>query len=116
MVQWYIASQQPPSLVAIAPWEGAADFYRDTLCRGGIPYPYDTMWKFLQDTMIGRNVTEAPIPMLEKYPLFNEYWEDKKSKLENINVPAYILASYSTSLHTTGSIRAYNKIASKDKW
>ncbi|RSL54843.1 hypothetical protein CEP54_009690 [Fusarium duplospermum] len=116
MVQWYIASQQPPSLAAIAPWEGAADFYRDTLCRGGIPYPYDTMWKLLQDTMVGRNVTEAPIPMLEKYPLFNEYWEDKRSKLEKINVPAYILASYSSSLHTTGSIRAYNKLATKDKW
>ncbi|KAH7111714.1 Alpha/Beta hydrolase protein [Dactylonectria estremocensis] len=116
MVQWYIAAQQPPSLAAIAPWEGAADFYRDTLCRGGVPYPYDSMWGFLQNGMVGRNGSEAAVNMLEKYPLFNDYWEDKRSKLEDINVPAYILASYSSALHTTGSIRAYHTLASKDKW
>ncbi|KAI8170993.1 Cocaine esterase [Colletotrichum sp. SAR 10_65] len=116
MVQWVIAAQRPPSLAAIAPWEGNSDFYRDTLCRGGVPYPYDAMWGLLQDTMVGRTGTEAPIPMLEKYPLYNDYWEDKRAKLENIDVPTYVLASYSSALHTTGSIRGYNHISSKDKW
>ncbi|KAM0231397.1 hypothetical protein ACHAPO_008507 [Fusarium lateritium] len=95
MVQWQIASQNPPSLAAIAPWEGNADFYRDTLVRGGVPYPYDAMWK---------------------YPLYNEYWDDKNVKLEKIKVPAYILASFSSALHTTGSVRGYHDISSKDKW
>ncbi|KAJ0293513.1 hypothetical protein CBS470a_001718 [Colletotrichum nupharicola] len=116
MVQWIIAAQRPPSLAAIAPWEGNSDFDRDTLCRGGVPYPYDAMWGLLQDTMVGRMGTEAPIPMLEKYPLYNDYWEDKRAKLENIDVPTYVLASYSSALHTTGSIRGYNHISSKDKW
>ncbi|KAE9574519.1 hypothetical protein CGMCC3_g9665 [Colletotrichum fructicola] len=116
MVQWVIAARRPPSLAAIAPWEGNSDFYRDTLCRGGVPYPYDAMWGLLQDTMVGRMGTEAPIPMLEKYPLYNDYWEDKRAKLENIDVPTYVLASYSSALHTTGSIRGYNHISSKDKW
>lgn len=116
MVQWQIASQQPPSLAAIAPWEANADFYRDTLARGGVPYPYSAMWKLLQDLMVGRNAAEAPISMLEKYPLFNDYWEDKNVKLEKIQVPTYVLASFSTALHTTGSIRGYHDISSKDKW
>ncbi|EWG51760.1 hypothetical protein FVEG_10649 [Fusarium verticillioides 7600] len=116
MVQWQIASQQPPSLAAIAPWEANADFYRDTLARGGVPYPYSAMWKLLQDLMVGRNAAEAPISMLEKYPLFNDYWEDKSVKLEKIQVPTYVLASFSTALHTTGSIRGYHDISSKDKW
>ncbi|KAK7222944.1 hypothetical protein V2G26_010947 [Clonostachys chloroleuca] len=116
MVQWQIASQNPPSLAAIAPWEGNADFYRDTLARGGVPYPYNAMWKVLQDSMVGHTGAEAPIKMLEQYPLYNDYWDDKNVKLEKIQVPAYILASFSSALHTTGSIRGYHDISSKDKW
>lgn len=33
----FIAAEQPPHLKAIAPWEGMADYYRELLCRGGIP-------------------------------------------------------------------------------
>lgn len=32
--QWFIAAQQPPSLKAIAPWEGLSDLYREQFCRG----------------------------------------------------------------------------------
>lgn len=114
--QWFIAAGQPPHLAAIAPWEGAADFYRDTLARGGIPYPYDLLWGMLQDSMVGRGKAEAVIKMLKNYPLYNDYWEDKRAKLENIQAPAYVLASYSTSLHTSGSISGFNEISSKEKW
>ncbi len=54
--------------------------------------------------------------MLEKYPLMNDYWEDKRARIAQIQVPAYILASYSTGLHTVGSFRGYEEIGSKDKW
>ncbi|CAI9629302.1 unnamed protein product [Alternaria burnsii] len=116
MAQWFIAAQQPPHLAAIAPWEGASDFYRDTLARGGIGYPYHLLWGMLQDTMVGRGKAEAVIHMLEKYPLYNQYWDDKRAKLDQIQTPAYVLASYSTSLHTSGSIAGFNRISSKEKW
>lgn len=116
MSQWFIAAQQPPHLVAIAPWEGATDFYRDTLARGGIPYPYDLFWSFIEGTKVGREGKESITTMLKKYPLYNEYWEDKRAKLDQIKVPAYILASYSSSLHTSGSIRAFNELGSREKW
>ena len=32
--QWHIAATQPPSLKAIAPWEGSGDLYREQFCRG----------------------------------------------------------------------------------
>lgn len=54
--------------------------------------------------------------MLEKYPHFNEYWQDKRAKVENINVPAYVLASYSTFLHTFGSFRGFEAIQNENKW
>lgn len=116
MSQWFIAAERPPHLAAIAPWEGASDFYRHTLARGGIGYPYYLLWGLLQNTMVGKSKAEAVIEMLKKYPLYNDYWEDKRAKLDQISVPAYVLASYSTALHTSGSIRGYNEIGSKEKW
>ena len=54
--------------------------------------------------------------MLEKYPYMNEYWADKRAKIEEIEVPAYILASYSTGIHTAGSFRGYEGIRHNKKW
>ncbi|KAM0443870.1 hypothetical protein ACHAQK_002616 [Fusarium lateritium] len=73
------------------------------------------MGKVLQDSMVGHKGAEAPISMLEQYPLYNEYWDDKNVNLEKIKVPAYVLASFSSALHTTGSVRGYHDISSKDK-
>lgn len=54
--------------------------------------------------------------MVERYPESNEYWEDKRAKLDNIRLPAYIVASYSTGLHTIGSFRGFEELASDKKW
>ena len=48
--------------------------------------------------------------MLEKHPLWNEHWEENRAKIEKIQVLAYILASYSTGLHTEGSVRCYEEV------
>jgi uncharacterized protein len=42
------------------------------------------------------------IAMLHKYPLMNEYWEDKIAHLEKINVPASITANFQ-HFHALGS-------------
>ncbi|KAJ5901239.1 alpha/beta-hydrolase [Penicillium tannophilum] len=114
IAQWFIAAERPPHLKCIAPLEGASDIYRELLCRGGIP-----TWPFLgfvAQTMCGRNKQEDVKGMLDKYPLMNEYWEDKRAKMDKINVPAYVLASYSTFLHTMGSFRAFEEISHDQKW
>lgn len=54
--------------------------------------------------------------MLEKYPLMNEYWASKRVDISKITVPAYILASYSTFLHTFGSFRGFVEIPHEKKW
>ncbi|KAE8360997.1 alpha/beta-hydrolase [Aspergillus caelatus] len=114
IVQWFIAATQPPHLSCIAPLEGAADLYRDILCRGGIPQvPF---WDFLSGLLRGRNHQEDVIGMLERYPLMNEYWENKRAQMSKITVPAYVLASYSTFLHTFGSFRGFMEIKHPKKW
>lgn len=54
--------------------------------------------------------------MLDKYPHINEYWEDKRADISRINVPAYVLASYSTFLYTMGSFQGYEELEHDQKW
>jgi hypothetical protein len=56
------------------------------------------------------------IAMLGKYPYINEYWEDKRARIEDIDIPAYILASYSSALHTVGSFRGFEDMTHDKKW
>jgi predicted acyl esterase len=130
MAQWLIAAEQPPSLTCIAPLEGGSDFYRETLCRGGVPWT--PFWRLLQFSMFGKSFThqdgDSPNPylgdgqqedvveMLDRYPMMNEYWEDKRARMDRIKVPAYILASFSTILHTVGSFRGFEEINHDEKW
>lgn len=46
----------------------------------------------------------------------NEVWESKVAQLENINTPAYVVASYSNSIHTLGTFRGWRRISSAEKW
>jgi len=54
--------------------------------------------------------------MAEKYPLMNPYWEDKAAKLENITVPAYVVADGATTLHRFGALEGFRRISSPEKW
>ncbi|KIY01842.1 uncharacterized protein Z520_01980 [Fonsecaea multimorphosa CBS 102226] len=112
--QWFIAAERPPHLKAIAPWEGLADSYCEMLCRGGIPNPSFVDYHLLNTT--GKNGREDLGAMVRKYPLFNEYWADKRAKLTQINVPVYALASFSSGIHTLGSIKGFLFSSTKDKW
>ncbi|KAL6242184.1 hypothetical protein RBB50_010732 [Rhinocladiella similis] len=111
--QWFIAAEQPPSLKAMAPWEGLGDYYRESICRGGIPD--HAFWGLLLEMFAGQGRREDVVAMVERYPLWNEYWEDKKPQLGKINVPMYACASYSSGLHTEGSIRGFLLSSAKEK-
>lgn len=54
--------------------------------------------------------------MFKRHPDRNPYWDDKRVDFSKIKIPAYILGSYSTNLHTLGAFRAYDEILHKQKW
>jgi predicted acyl esterase len=63
MAQWHIAAESPPHLTCIAPLEGCSDFYRETFCRGGVPYK--PFWGFLaQYGLFGMRLCVAPFMTL----------------------------------------------------
>lgn len=113
--QWFTAAEQPPHLAAINPWEGVSDVYRDLVLRGGMP---DTGFaQQLQDgSFFGKNSKEDILSEAERYPLMNELWGNKIPNFEKITVPAYVVASYTNTLHTAGTFRAWRRIASEQKW
>lgn len=115
IVQWFIAALRPPSLKAIAPWEAAGDLYREQFVRGGV---WDSgLFDFITQHIIqGHNGLESFAEMYRRSPLQNAYWKDKRANIKNVNIPTYVVASYSTFVHTMGSIRGWLDVDTEDKW
>jgi predicted acyl esterase len=112
--QWFAASTEPPHLAAIAPWEGFIDVYRDHLAVGGIP---DLGFaKSIIAELCGSNGVEEPGLAFEQNPLLNDYWKKKAAKVDRIRIPAYVAASYSNTVHTPGTFRGWQRLASEQKW
>ena len=112
--QWYTAAEQPPHLAAISPTEGFSDVYRDLVMHGGVP---DVAFaERLRHNYAGNGQREDVAEEAQRYPLMNELWQDKAAKFEQITVPAYVVASYSNTLHAAGTFRGWRRIASQDKW
>jgi len=112
--QWFIAASRPPHLAAIAPWEGFTDVYRHHAAVGGIP---DVgFMESIFPLLAGKGRVENVPEMIKKYPLFNAYWDSKCAKVENIAVPAYVVASWSNPIHTPGTFEGWHRLPGNDKW
>ena len=114
MTQWRIASQQPPHLSCIAPWEGTSDMYRESLMEGGIPA--HTFVGMVVREAVGLNYIDDTAANSEKYPFIDcDYWKDKDPIWKNITCPVYVTACWN-HFHLRGSIQAFRKIKSRKKW
>ena len=114
--QWFSGAANPPHLAALAPWEGFQDSYREASRRGGIANP--GFGEDILQTFAGRNFVEDlnRMQINENNGLMSPYWEDKKARLEKINVPTYVVASYTSPIHCHGSFEGFRRISSKEKW
>lgn len=113
VIQWKAASEKPPHLACIAPWEGTMDTYRQLLAMGGIvecgfnPYLFTMMY--------GSGYMEDHYQMVLERPYYDAYWKDKVAKLENIDVPAYITGGWN-HFHLYGAVDGFREISSTQKW
>lgn len=114
--QWKVAALRPPHLVAICPWEGLSDLYRDWARPGGIR---EDGFFPLYSTLVcrqGRTREDMRKQQLAR-PLWDSWWAARTAELERIDVPALICASFSDqSLHTRGSFEGFRRISSAHKW
>ncbi|CAK7216890.1 hypothetical protein SEUCBS140593_003017 [Sporothrix eucalyptigena] len=116
IAQWFIAAQQPPSLKAIAPWEGCGDLYREQFARGGI-YGGGLFDKLIIPYMLrGRRGIESFRAMFDNHPFANEWWNDKRPDLKRIRIPTYITGTWTNTMHGMGAIRGWLEIDTPHKW
>ncbi|KAL4937437.1 hypothetical protein BDV06DRAFT_215898 [Aspergillus oleicola] len=114
IIQWFVAALRPPSLKAIAPWEGCGDLYREQFARGGI-YGGDLFDRLIMKYMLrGRNGMENFRGMYAQHPLANNWWNDKRPDMSKINIPTYITGTW--TMHGMGSIRGWMEVQSEQKW
>jgi uncharacterized protein len=114
--QWAAAAERPPHLVAICPWEGFTDAYRDFIRRGGI----------LEDGFLRKweaslkRQRRSPVHILrdaKRHPCFDEWWARFNRDIERIEVPALVCGSFSDhNLHSRGTFEGFRRISSPHKW
>lgn len=116
IVQWHIAQLQPPSLKAIAPWEACGDLYREQFVRGGI-FDAGLFDLIIDHNIQGRGGVEDFHEMYRRYPKADSlYWKDKRPDISKISIPTYITASYTSFVHTMGSLRGWLQVNTSEKW
>lgn len=114
MSQWWAAAEHPEHLAAINPCDGYTDAYRDSSYHGGIP---ETRFSRVGRRYYGHGRREDTVLMAQEHPLFDEYWASKAVPLEEISVPAYVIASSSDhGIHTRGTLEGFRRIGSSQKW
>lgn len=115
-IQWQVASLRPPHLAAINPWEGFTDWYREFAYHGGIPET-SFLVRGSANLQWSTTRTEDTPRNAKAHPFYDAYWRSKECELEAIEVPAYVVASWSDQgLHTRGTLEGYKRISSPQKW
>lgn len=113
IAQWFIAAERPPHLAAIAPWEGLSDGLRHNFPGGVIDTGFcESVFK----VAVGQNGIEDFAAMARREPRMTPYWEDKNAQVERIEVPTYVVASWTNIIHTPGTFDAWRRLGSREKW
>ncbi|KAL4919707.1 Alpha/Beta hydrolase protein [Aspergillus aurantiobrunneus] len=104
-----------PNLKAIAPWEAFTNVYAQQACRGGIPSNSGFLDLIIRG-FAGFNKAEDIGAMTRRHSFFDDYWKEKMVQPENIDIPMYLTASYSTGLHCEGSFQTFEQARTSQKW
>jgi predicted acyl esterase len=114
--QWSVAALKPPHLAAINPWEGWSDTYNEIVRHGGIPET--SFWNHIQVRWgVSDRRVEDLWALTHEHPFFDEYWRSKVANLAAIDVPAFVVASWSDhGVHTRGTLEGFKKMSSREKW
>jgi predicted acyl esterase len=143
--QWQVAALQPPHLAAIIPWEGAADFYRDTTHHGGILSEFCQNWyprqvesvqyglgdraprnpntgesvagpERLDDADLAANRQDLGAEILD-HELDGPWYRNRSADFSKIEVPLLSAANWGgQGLHPRGNFEGFTQSASTQKW
>jgi predicted acyl esterase len=114
--QWKVAALKPPHLAAINVWEGWSDTYNEIVRHGGIPETW--FWPHIQVRWgVSDKRVEDLWALTAEHPHFDDYWRSKVADFAAIDVPAYIVASWTDhGVHTRGTLEGFKGMSSQQKW
>lgn len=115
--QYKVAALAPPHLAAICPWEGFSDFYRDLAYPGGVREEgFVPFWNHMLQRTSSKGVDSIRAAQLA-HPTNDHWYDSVRPEIEKITLPVLVCGSFSDHcLHSRGSFRLFDKIASKHKW
>lgn len=126
--QWCMASENPPSLACIAPFDGHLDLYRGWAYHGGVPCQFLTEWWCNNVRPINLHPLNADAPprdlpldlprALSLHPLEDEYWRERSfaDKLDGCRIPVFSIGAWcKLDLHLAGNIEGYRRMAGPKK-
>jgi hypothetical protein len=141
--QWLVAQLKPPHLVAMCPWEGYQDFYRDCNRHGGILNTFMPEWfpvqvmsvqygngsegvnpnsgervvagEPLSDEELARNRSDLPNELRGR-ELDDRWYRDRSADLPEITVPLLSAGNWAHSLHSRGNFEGFRSVSSEQKW
>ncbi|KAL4742145.1 alpha/beta-hydrolase [Aspergillus similis] len=111
----YGSRMSHPAMKALAPWEGFTDTYRQLFFRGGMS-KNKAFRKLYAESFAGNLEIEDMEAMAQNHELYDAYWEGKYDHIEQIDVPLYILGSYSNPFHVYGSFDTFRRARTQHKW
>jgi predicted acyl esterase len=123
--QWFMATQNPPHLGCVAPYDGHIDTYRDSAYTGGIPGNYPTSWWDQVRTVNAYPHAGKPRFVDWDYParvkrhaLYDAFWKERAAaeKLEKIRAPVFSIGVWSkVDLHLNGNIVGFQRAGGPKK-
>ncbi len=145
MNQWQVAGLRPPHLAAMAPWEGASDFYRELFFHGGLRSQFVDRWyprqvgsvqhgqgqrvppnRFTGRPVAGRSTLSDEALAGNRrdiaadaaaHPLDDEWHHRRTPDLERIDVPLLSAGNWGgAGLHLRGNIEGFLRAGSSQKW
>jgi predicted acyl esterase len=145
MNQYQVAALQPPHLVAICPWEGASDFYRELGRHGGILSTFSLGWfprqvssvqyglgeraakSFLTgesvagvesqpDEELKRNRAEFG-QQIKQHGWMDDWYRGMNPDWSKVRTPMLSAGNWGgQGLHLRGNVEAFTQAASEQKW
>lgn len=123
--QWFMATQNPPHLGCIAPYDGHIDTYRDSAYTGGIPGTYPTSWWEQVRTVNGyptagkKRFVDWDYPAhVKRHPTYDAWWKERAAaeKLAKVRTPVFSIGVWSkVDLHLNGNIVGFQRVSGPKK-
>ncbi|PXV95914.1 hypothetical protein C8E03_101545 [Lachnotalea glycerini] len=130
MSQWAVASEQPPHLSCIIPWEGTVDYYAEFACPGGIqangflefwwknailPNQYNPNGEYSEEQLKDNRIDFLTV--VKNNPLRDKMWTNRFADLNKVKVPVLSASNwFSAGIHTRGNFLGFQNAASEYKW